>query len=150
MSNAKLGAAVLGGYLLGRTKKGKLALSLGAALAGSRIRPGQVGKLFQDSPFLGHLSKQVRTELADAGKAATTAVLTAKADNLADALHERTEGLHAKAGGTGPAAADEQDEGGGSTGEGRRRESNERGREDEPRKRRHPAARSGSRRSDDG
>jgi hypothetical protein len=101
MNNAKLGAAVLGGYLLGRTKKGKLALSLGAALAGRRMKPGQVGKLLEDSPVLGNVSKQVRSELAGAGKAAATTVLSAKAESLADALHERTVGLKEKAHGEG-------------------------------------------------
>jgi hypothetical protein len=107
MNNAKLGAAVLGGYLLGRTKKGRLALSVGAALAGSRMRPGQVGKLLQDSPVLGNVSKQVRSELAGAGKAAATTVLSAKAESLADALHERTAGLKERAHGEGGSGRDE-------------------------------------------
>ncbi|MFF7162792.1 ABC transporter substrate-binding protein [Streptomyces sp. NPDC008086] len=93
MNNARIGTALLGGYVLGRTKKAKLAIGLGALLAGSRIKPGQVGKALQNSPFLHTLTDQVRTELTDAGKAAATTVLSAKADNLADALHQRTEGL---------------------------------------------------------
>jgi hypothetical protein len=97
MNNAKIGAAVMGGYLLGRTKKAKLAIGLGALLAGSRIKPGQVGKALQESPFVHTLTDQVRTELTDAGKAAATSVMTAKADSLADALHERTAGLREKA-----------------------------------------------------
>ncbi|MCF1594398.1 ABC transporter substrate-binding protein [Streptomyces muensis] len=97
MNNAKIGTALLGGYVLGRTKKAKLAIGLGALLAGSRIKPGQVGKALQDSPFLHTLTDQVRTELTDAGKAAATTVLSAKADSLADALHERTAGLREKA-----------------------------------------------------
>ncbi|MFF4210930.1 ABC transporter substrate-binding protein [Streptomyces sp. NPDC001796] len=108
MNNAKIGAAVLGGYLLGRTKKGRLALSVGAALAGSRMRPGQVGKLLQDSPVLGNVSKQVRGELASAGRAAATTVLSAKAESLADALHERTVGLKEKAHGEGGRGRDEE------------------------------------------
>ncbi|WP_367322940.1 ABC transporter substrate-binding protein [Streptomyces sp. HUAS ZL42] len=96
MNNAKIGAALLGGYALGRTKKAKLAIGLGAALAGSRIRPGQLGKAL-DTPFLSTVRKQVRTELADASKAAATSVLTAKAENLADAIHARTEGLQERA-----------------------------------------------------
>ncbi|MGW2648797.1 ABC transporter substrate-binding protein [Streptomyces sp. NPDC001393] len=108
MNNAKIGAAVLGGYVLGRTKKAKLALSLGALLAGSRIKPGQVAKVLQESPFLSNVSKQVRSELAGAGKEAATTVLSAKADSLADALHERTAGLHEKAH---PDGERDQDEG---------------------------------------
>ncbi|MER6128891.1 ABC transporter substrate-binding protein [Streptomyces sp. NPDC001795] len=97
MNNAKIGAAVLAGYVLGRTKKAKLALSLGAMLAGSKIKPGQVARVLQESPFLNTISEEVRTELTDAGKAAATTVLSAKAENLADAIHKRTEGLHERA-----------------------------------------------------
>ncbi|WP_225835457.1 hypothetical protein [Streptomyces sp. NK08204] len=96
MNNAKIGAAVVGGYMLGRTKKARLALGLGALLAGSRMRPGQLVKSVQDSPFLNTITEQVRTELSDAGKAAATSVLTAKADSLAAAIHERTAGLYEK------------------------------------------------------
>jgi hypothetical protein len=96
MNNARIGAAVLGGYVLGRTKKAKLALGLGALLAGSRIRPGQLGKAL-DAPFLGQVGRQVRSELGDASKAAASSVLTAKAESLADALHQRTAGLQDKA-----------------------------------------------------
>lgn len=100
MNNATIGAAVLGGYLLGRTKKAKLALGVGALLAGSKARPAQLGKML-DSPFLSNVTQQVRTELTDASKAAATSVLTAKADSLAGALHERTEGLRERAHGDG-------------------------------------------------
>jgi hypothetical protein len=97
MNNAKIGAALLGGYLLGRTKKGKLAIGMGAMLAGSRVNPVQVGKTLQESPLVNTLAQQVRTELGGAGKAAATTVLTAKADSLADALHARTSGLRQQA-----------------------------------------------------
>ncbi|MET8954648.1 hypothetical protein ACWEO4_00210 [Streptomyces sp. NPDC004393] len=97
MINPKIAAAVLAGYLLGRTRKAKLALSLGAMLAGSKVKPDQLGKLLQDSPLVGNVSEQVRTELADAGKTAATTLLTAKAESLADALHERTTGLRERA-----------------------------------------------------
>ncbi|MER7574400.1 hypothetical protein [Streptomyces sp. NPDC126514] len=97
MNNAKIGAALLGGYLLGRTKKGKLAIGMGAMLAGSRVNPVQVGKTLQESPLVNTLAEQVRTELGGAGKAAATTVLTAKADSLADALHARTSGLRQQA-----------------------------------------------------
>ncbi|MGX1135431.1 hypothetical protein RKD49_007621 [Streptomyces glaucescens] len=110
MKNAKIGAALLGGYVLGRTKKGKLAIGLGSMLAGSRINPAQVGKMLQDSPFVDTLTKQVRTELAGAGKAAATSVLTAKADNLADALHARTTGLRDKARAAEDEGTDEEEE----------------------------------------
>ncbi|WP_060883703.1 hypothetical protein [Streptomyces caniscabiei] len=106
MNNATMGAAVLGGYLLGRTKKAKLALGLGALLAGSQVRPGQLGKAL-DAPFLSDLTRQVRAELAGASKAAATSVLSTKADHLAGALHERTAGLRERAEGNGGAHDDE-------------------------------------------
>ncbi|SPF06570.1 ABC transporter substrate-binding protein [Streptomyces sp. MA5143a] len=96
MKNATIGAAVLGGYLLGRTKKAKLALGAGALLAGAKARPGQLAGLL-DSPFLSNITQQVRGELTEASKAAATQMLTAKADSLAGALHERTEGLRERA-----------------------------------------------------
>lgn len=102
MKNATIGAAVLGGYLLGRTKKAKLALGLGAMLAGSKVRPGQLGKAL-DSPFLSNVTHQVRTELTDASKAAASSVLTAKADSLAGTLHDRTAELRERAQGEGEA-----------------------------------------------
>ncbi|MCA6093257.1 ABC transporter substrate-binding protein [Streptomyces sp. SCA3-4] len=97
MNNAKIGAAVLGGYVLGRTKKAKLAIGLGTLLAGSRVKPGQLGKTLAQSPFLGNVNEQVRKELLSAGKAAATSVLTAKAEHLADSLHDRTTGMREKA-----------------------------------------------------
>lgn len=106
MNNAKIGTALLGGYLLGRSRKAKLALGLGALLAGSRMNPGQVGKALQESPFVHTLTKQVRSELTGAGKAAATTLLSAKADNLADAIHARTSGLQERA----EAQDEEQDE----------------------------------------
>ncbi|MGW1954087.1 ABC transporter substrate-binding protein [Streptomyces sp. NPDC001920] len=111
MNNAGIGAALLGGYVLGRNKKAKLALGLGALLAGSRLRPGQVGKALQESPSVHDLTHQVRSELTDAGKAAATSVLTAKADSLADALHERTAGLRERTQTQGRAVDEDEDEG---------------------------------------
>ncbi|MGW6734801.1 ABC transporter substrate-binding protein [Streptomyces sp. NPDC055013] len=110
MNNAKIGTALLGGYLLGRSKKAKLALGLGALLAGSRMNPGQVGKALQESPFVHTLTDQVRSELTGAGKAAATTLLSAKADNLADAVHRRTSGLQERAQAQDEEPDEEQDE----------------------------------------
>ncbi|WP_406864494.1 hypothetical protein ABZO31_30220 [Streptomyces sp. HUAS MG47] len=93
MNNAVIGTALVGGYVLGRTKKGKLALGLAMAMAGSRIKPVQLGKSLANSPFLSNVNDQVRGELMTAGKSAATTVLNAKAEHLADALHDRTDGL---------------------------------------------------------
>ncbi|GAA3068358.1 ABC transporter substrate-binding protein [Streptomyces glomeratus] len=165
MNNAKIGAAVLAGYVLGRTKKAKLAMSLGAMLAGSRVKPGQLGKLLQDSPLVGNVGDQVRTELTEAGKTAATTLLSAKAESLADALHERTTGLKERGrGGGGPDEEDREEQepegeepegeerrGGArrsreSRGAGRERKTQQRGSDQggEPRGKKAPAARSRS------
>ncbi|MQS16644.1 hypothetical protein F7Q99_31770 [Streptomyces kaniharaensis] len=96
MTKAKIGAAVLGGYVLGRRKKARLALGLGALLAGARVKPKQLADALTSSPLLSGVSEQVRGELVNAGKEAATSVLTTRANSLADSLHERTRGLREK------------------------------------------------------
>lgn len=92
MSNAKIGVALVGGYVLGRTKKAKLAIGLGMYLAGKRLPldPKQLGKLVANSPVLGPLNDQVRSELVDATKSAVSTALTQRMSALTDSLHERT------------------------------------------------------------
>ncbi|MFD8327951.1 hypothetical protein [Streptomyces lydicus] len=108
MTNAKIGVALAGGYVLGRTKKAKLAIGLGMYLAGKKLNldPKQLGKLVANSPVLGPLNDQVRRELVDATKSAATSALTQRMSGLADSLHERTLDLR-DAGGD--AAAEEPD-----------------------------------------
>jgi hypothetical protein len=107
--NGKIGVALVGGYLLGRTKKAKLAIGLGMFLAGKKISldPAQLGKLVADSPVLGGLSNQVRKELVEATKSAATSALSKRATSLADSLHERTLGLDDPEGPAGKEARDE-------------------------------------------
>nr|WSW69488.1 hypothetical protein OG461_26660 [Streptomyces sp. NBC_00995] len=102
--NAKIGAALVGGYLLGRTKKAKLALGFGMFLLGKKIDldPRRLGSLLAESPVLGSLNDQVRKELVDATKTAATKAVTQRAGSLADSLQKRTLSL-----GSGPAADDE-------------------------------------------
>ncbi|MFH9201267.1 hypothetical protein ACH4KO_28995 [Streptomyces anulatus] len=103
--NAKIGAALVGGYLLGRTKKAKLALGFGMFLLGKKVDldPRQIGRMLADSPVLGSLNDQVRKELVDATRTAATKAVTQRAGSLADSLQQRTQAL-----GTGPGADDEQ------------------------------------------
>ncbi|NYI05064.1 hypothetical protein [Allostreptomyces psammosilenae] len=93
MASTKLGAALVGGYVLGRTRKTKLALATALWLAGKGLRPGQLARSVAGSPALGELNKRVRDELLRAGKSAATTALTARADRLADSLDERTRAL---------------------------------------------------------
>ncbi|MFD5200396.1 hypothetical protein ACFWM7_09645 [Streptomyces sp. NPDC058375] len=104
-NNAKIGAALVGGYLLGRTKKAKLALGFGMFLVGKKfdLDPRQLGKMLANSPVLGSLNDQVRKELVDATKTAATKAVTQRAGSLADSLQQRTQALE-----SGPEADEEE------------------------------------------
>ncbi|MCT4353919.1 hypothetical protein M5362_12350 [Streptomyces sp. Je 1-79] len=93
--NATTAAALVGGYLLGRTKKAKMAIGVGMFLAGRRLDldPRRIGKLLAASPVTGALSDQVRRELVEATKSAATQALTRRATGLADTLQRRTQAL---------------------------------------------------------
>ncbi|MBM9617702.1 hypothetical protein [Streptomyces zhihengii] len=95
--NAKIAVALVGGYLLGRTKKAKMAIGLGMFLAGKKLDldPRRIGKLIAETPALGGLSDQVRKELVEATKSAATQALTQRATGLADSLAQRTKALDA-------------------------------------------------------
>ncbi|MFH8408399.1 DNA primase [Streptomyces sp. NPDC018019] len=88
--------AVAGGYLLGRTKKAKLAIGIGSMVLGKRLNlsPQQLISLVSDqmeaNPQLKELREQLRSDLKGVGKAATGALVTKRLDSLADSLHERT------------------------------------------------------------
>lgn len=96
MNNAKVGAALIGGYALGRNKNAKAALGLALALAVRRAKAGDLAEAF--APVLGNLSQQARTELAGVAKAAATSVVNAQVGHLADSLHQRTLGLQGQQG----------------------------------------------------
>lgn len=93
--NATTAAALVGGYLLGRTRKAKMAIGVGMFLAGRRLDldPRRIGKLLAASPMAGALSEQVRRELFEATKSAATQALAKRASGLANSLQERTRAL---------------------------------------------------------
>ncbi|MEU2247221.1 hypothetical protein [Streptomyces sp. NPDC019224] len=103
--NAKIGAALVGGYLLGRTKKAKLAVGFGMFLLGKKLDldPRRLGTMLAGSPVLGPLNDQVRKELVDATRTAATKAVTQRAGSLAESLQRRTQSLEA-----GPGAEDEE------------------------------------------
>ncbi len=92
MTNGKITVAIVGGYLLGRTKKAKLAFGLGMLLAGKKITldPQQLKKSLAEMPLLSGLNGQVRQELVDATRQAATKAVSDRVGGLADSLHERT------------------------------------------------------------
>ncbi|MGH3310016.1 MAG: hypothetical protein ACRDP3_05455 [Streptomyces sp.] len=112
MNNGKIGLALVGGYLLGRTKKAKMALGLGLYLAGKKLdlNPAQLAKTLANSPVIGGLSDQVRKDLVEGTKSALTSAVTQRANSFADSLHERTLGLNDPEGGSKGSAEDEQDD----------------------------------------
>ncbi|MGW7352938.1 hypothetical protein [Streptomyces sp. NPDC054784] len=95
MTNGKIGAALVGGYVLGRTKKAKLAIALGMALAGKKLSvdPQQLVRMAANSPAFSALNKQVREELLDTTRSAATSALTSRANRLADSLQGRSADL---------------------------------------------------------
>jgi hypothetical protein len=80
MNNSKIGVALVGGYVLGRTKKAKLAIGLGMFLAGKKLNfdPKQLGSMLTDSKLLGGLNEQIRKELVDTTKSAATSARAAR------------------------------------------------------------------------
>ncbi|MBM7440180.1 hypothetical protein [Streptomyces sp. HB132] len=97
MTNSGTATALVGGYLLGRTKKAKVAIGLGMFLAGKKLSPDprQLGRLVAGSPLLSGLTDQVRTELFEATKAAAGSALTSRMNRLSESLGERVRGLDA-------------------------------------------------------
>ncbi|MGZ4477841.1 MAG: hypothetical protein ACXVW2_04460, partial [Nocardioidaceae bacterium] len=107
---AKIAVGVASGYLLGRTKKLKLAITVGSMLAGQRIATDPKGlmkqgaKLVESNPELSKLSDQIRSQLFEAARAAAMATATSRMNGLSDAIRDRSERLAL------PAVVDDLDE----------------------------------------
>jgi hypothetical protein len=102
-TNAKIGLALVGGYVLGRTKKARMALGLGMFLAGKRLRLDReaLTGLLAGSPSLSGLRAQVRDEVLGATGTAAKGALTERVGRLADTLHRKTADLSGRSGGGG-------------------------------------------------
>jgi hypothetical protein len=107
----KIGAAAIGGYILGRRKKLKLAIGLGLYLGAKKldISPQMLvkglTKELSSLPVVGELKDQTREQLLGAGKDAAGKLVTTWAGNLADSLNDRTERLRSGATGAASSAA---------------------------------------------
>lgn len=94
-----LAAAVAAGYVLGRTKKGKLALGLAPLVAGQQLpmNPRELVILamrkLAENPTVGPLVEQARGEVLDASRSALSATANRRLEGVADALQRRTEAL---------------------------------------------------------
>jgi len=92
VSPSRVMAGVTAGYLLGRTKKLKLALIVGSAIANRKLISGQVDKL-SDAAGVGPLGQQ----LVSAGRKAAIGAVSSRIDSFSDKLAERTEALNGSA-----------------------------------------------------
>src|SRR4051794_36536305 len=95
MSAARVGLGVATGYLLGRTKKMRLAITLGSMIAGQRVANNPVGLLRQasalaeKSPQLAELQQRVTGELFEAARSAALATATSRLESANKALLSR-------------------------------------------------------------
>ncbi|MEU9517894.1 DNA primase [Streptomyces sp. NPDC048224] len=96
MNRVGLGLAVGAGYLLGRTKKLKLAVAVGTMVAGKKLNltPKGIAELvsgqLQNNPQFKEIGDQLRTDLRGVGKAASGALVERQMGALADRLQGRT------------------------------------------------------------
>lgn len=96
MNRLGLGLAVGAGYVLGRTKKIKLAFAVGTMVAGKKMKlsPRALGDLvsqqLQNNPQFKEIGDQLREDMRGVGKAATGALVERQISGLADRLHGRT------------------------------------------------------------
>ncbi|MGW7264584.1 DNA primase [Streptomyces sp. NPDC054842] len=96
MNRLGLGLAVGAGYVLGRTKKMKLAFAVGTMVAGKRMQlsPKAIGDLvsnqLMNNPAFKEINDQLRQDLRGVGKAASGALVERQIEGLAKRLHGRT------------------------------------------------------------
>ncbi|MGW6909488.1 DNA primase [Streptomyces sp. NPDC054940] len=96
MNRVGLGLAIGAGYVLGRTRKLKLALAVGSVVAGKRMHlsPRGVADLVSEqllkNPQFKEIGDQLREDLRGVGEAASGALVERQLDALSDRLHGRT------------------------------------------------------------
>ncbi|WP_338682607.1 DNA primase [Streptomyces acidiscabies] len=117
MNRTALGLAIGAGYLLGRTRKLKLALAVGSVVAGKRLNltPRGVADLvsgqLQNNPQFKEIGDQLREDLRGVGRAATGAVVERQLDSLAGRLHGRTAEVRGRLDGVVPGVGGDREEG---------------------------------------
>jgi hypothetical protein len=95
----RIALAVGAGYVMGRRRKMRLALTLAAAGASGRLGKNpaalvkQGSKLLNASPEVKNLTETVRGRLVEAGKAAAVTAASSQIDALTDRLQRRTDAL---------------------------------------------------------
>lgn len=112
MNRTGLGLAIGAGYLLGRTKKLKMAVAVGGLVAGRKLNlsPRMVAELvsqqMRDNPQFKELGDQLRGDLRGVGKAASGALVERQIGSLADRLHGRTAAMRDELTGGAPESAE--------------------------------------------
>lgn len=108
MNRVGLGLAVGAGYVLGRTKKMKMAFAVGTLVAGKRMHlspralANLVNQQLQNNPQFKEIGDQLREDLHGVGKAASGALVERRIEALADRLHGRTEQVRGQLAGVTP------------------------------------------------
>ena len=104
-TSAKLAAAVIGGYVLGRTKKGGAALTLASWLSGNQAGPQAMSLARKgltqvaQSEQAAQIIKQVRGPLMEAAQKAATQAVVSRVTALSNGLTARAQAL-SEVGGT--------------------------------------------------
>jgi hypothetical protein len=104
-TSAKLAAAVIGGYVMGRTKKGGAALALASWLSGNQAGPQAMSLARKgltqvaQSAQAAQIIKQVRGPLMEAAQKAATQAVVSRVTALSNGLTARTQAL-SEVGGT--------------------------------------------------
>lgn len=92
-ATTKVATAVAAGYLLGRTKKLRLAITVGSMLAGGRLagdlQPRALLEGLADNPEVKRLGDQLRGQVLRAAKSAAVNVATSRLEALNGSLQNR-------------------------------------------------------------
>jgi hypothetical protein len=93
---SQIAVGIVGGYLLGRTHKTRLAVFMALMAAGGKI-PVDAGDLLRRTPLgaaggpLDKLTGDLRGQLVDAGKSVAMAAASSRIDSLSDKLQQRAD-----------------------------------------------------------
>ncbi|WP_405621377.1 DNA primase [Streptomyces sp. NBC_00076] len=116
MNRTGLGLAIGAGYVLGRTKKMKLAFAVGSLVAGKKMNltPKGIAELvsqqLQNNPQFKEIGDQLRQDLRGVGKAASGAMVERQMNALADRLHGRTDQVRDQLEGVVPGESESEDD----------------------------------------
>ncbi|MFB9839974.1 hypothetical protein, partial [Actinoallomurus acaciae] len=91
---SQIAVAVVGGYVLGRSRKTRMALLLALAAAGGGKLPVGPEDLLRKTPLGGQIDKltgDLRSQLVDAGVSVAKKAASGRIDSLSDRLQERAE-----------------------------------------------------------